>query len=42
MKETRMLFAGKPEDKVTAAVQRMREALIPCDGGHGVVTDATA
>jgi hypothetical protein len=35
-------FAGKPEDKVAAAVDAIREALRPHVGPDGVVMDATA
>ena len=42
MDETRALFAGKPEDKVAAAIDGIRQALAPYAGPQGVVTDATA
>jgi hypothetical protein len=35
-------FAGKPEDKVAAAVDAIREALTPHAGSDGVVMDARA
>jgi hypothetical protein len=36
------LFAGKPEDKVAAAVEATREALALYAGAEGVVTNGTA
>lgn len=42
MNETQALFAGKPQDRVAAAVHGIREALAPYAGPQGVVTDATA
>jgi len=40
--ETRALFAGKPQDRVAAAVQGIKQALAPYAGPQGVVTDGTA
>ena len=36
------LFAGKPEDKVTAAIAAAREAVKPYQGPNGVVMNGTA
>jgi SAM-dependent methyltransferase len=42
LEETRALFAGKSQDRVTAAVHGMRESLTRYAGPQGVVTDGTA
>lgn len=40
--ETKALFAGKPQDRVAAAIRGMGEALAPYACPEGVVTDGTA
>lgn len=40
--ETKALFAGKPQDRVAAAIRGMGDALAPYAGPEGVVTDGTA
>jgi SAM-dependent methyltransferase len=40
--EARQLFAGKPQDKVAAAIDALRQALVPYAGADGVVMNETA
>ena len=40
--EAKKLFAGKPQDKVDAAVDALREGLRPYAGPNGVVMNGTA
>jgi hypothetical protein len=40
--QTKALFAGKPEDKVAAAIADLRQGIAPYAGPEGVVMDGTA
>ena len=40
--QAKELFAGKPQDKVDAAIDSLREGLRPYAGPDGVVMDGTA
>jgi SAM-dependent methyltransferase len=42
MRESQQMFAGAPDETVTAAVAALRAAFAPYAGPHGVVMDGTA